>query len=141
MTSFTHLSDVGLIVSSLASRVTPASISPVLAEVLVDIPGDARPLFLLVAGLGGVIAILGIAVALVGLKLKEAAGAAGEARLPGGVTIEVRQISQGVVIAIVGAVILISSLYLYRETRTITTVETRTQNPDGTETLVVETAD
>ena len=39
------------------------------------------------------------------------------------------------------SVLMISSLYLYRETRTITTVETRTVNPDGTETLVVETAD
>ena len=141
MTSLTHLSDVGLIVSSLVSRAIPASISPVLAEVLVDIPGDARPLFLLVAALGGVIAILGIAVAVVGLRLKEAPGAGGQAQLPGGVAIQVSQISQGVVIAIVGAVILISSLYLYRETRTITTIETRTQNPDGTETLVVETAD
>jgi formate hydrogenlyase subunit 3/multisubunit Na+/H+ antiporter MnhD subunit len=141
MTPFTYLSDIAFVGSSLAWPETPVSITPVLAEVLVDIPGDARPLFLMVAGLGGLIAVLGIAVAVLGLRLKEAAGATVEGQLPGGVAIQLRQISQGVVIAIVGAVILISSLYLYRETRTITTIETRTENPDGTETLVVETAD
>jgi hypothetical protein len=141
MTHFTQFSYFAPVVSALAQSETPVNIIPVLAEVLVDIPGDARPLFLAVAGLGGLIAVLGIAVAVLGLRLKEAAGAIVEGQLPGGVAIQVRQINQGVVIAIVGAAILISSLYLYRETRTITTVESRTVNPDGTETLVVETAD
>ena len=75
------------------------------------------------------------------MRVKEALTAEVGVDLPGGGAVQVRQIGQGVVIAIVGAAILISTLYLYRETKTITSVETRTENPDGTETLVVQTQD
>lgn len=92
----------------------------------------ASYLFIVAAVLGGIIALLGIILAFRGVKSPTEVSI----KIPGVGTFKVNKIGQGVVLAIIGAIILVSALYLYPKTTTKTVIETTTiEGEDGTRTI------
>ncbi len=82
------------------------------------------------------IAVLGIRIALQG-----APGAGVSATAPGGASVAFTGITQGVVIAVNGGAILVGALYFCQQTTRTKTTTSTTQNPDGSTTTEVHTAD
>lgn len=107
-----------------------------LAEISEGPASGLQPLYYLVAALGAVIAILGIRIALHG-----APSAGVSASGPTGLGVTFSGVTQGVVIAIIGAVILVGSLYFSQQSITTTTTTTTTQNQDGSSTIEEVSAD
>jgi hypothetical protein len=92
----------------------------------------ASYLFIVVAVLGGIIALLGIILAFRGVK----SSAEVSIKIPGVGTFKFNKVGQGVVLAIIGAIILVSALYLYPTTTTKTVTETTIiEGEDGTRTI------
>lgn len=82
----------------------------------------AGVLFIVAAVIGGLIALLGIAIA-----FRSSGGNADiSATLPSGGSIKLRGVGQGVVIALIGAGVLVAALYFYPQEETIVTTETKT---------------
>jgi len=88
---------------------------------------------LLVAGFGGVIAILGIV-----LAVRGAMGSADVSASVGGGSVEFKRVSQGVVVTIVGAAVLLGAVYLLPDKRTerkVTGKDITIEHEEGHETL------
>ncbi len=103
-----------------------------LANVTTESSPGASYLFLLVAVFGGIIALLGIFLAFRGVKSPSDV----TIKIPGGGEVKFSKVGQGAVVAIIGAIILISALYLYPTTTTKTVTETTTiEGTDGTRTI------
>jgi hypothetical protein len=107
-----------------------------LAEFSVGPATGLQPMYYLIAAVGGVIAILGIRIAVQGAP---AAGVT--ATGPGGTSVAFSGITQGVVIAVIGGAILVGALYFSQQTTRTETSTSTTQNPDGSTTTEVHTAD
>ena len=97
----------------------------------------AEYLFIIVAVLGGIIAFLGIILAFRGVT----SPAEVSMKIPSIGTFNFNKIGQGVVLAIIGATILVFSLYLYPTTTTKTVTTTTTiDGEDDTRTIHEELA-
>lgn len=96
-------------------------------------PSKGAPyLFIVVAVLGGIIALLGIILVFHGVT----SPAEVSIKIPGIGTFKFNKVGQGVVLAIIGAIILVSTLYLYPTTTTKTVSETTIiEGEDGTRTI------
>jgi hypothetical protein len=94
-------------------------------------------LFLVVAVLGGLLTFLGFIIVLRGVN----APAEVSVNIPNLGEFKFSKVGQGIVLAIIGAIILISSLYFYPTTTIQTTTETTiTEDEDGTRTIHREMA-
>ena len=99
------------------------------AVVRTEPSNGASYLFILVAVLGGIIAFLGIILAFRGVI----SPAKVSLKIPNIGAFKLNKVGQGVVLAIIGAIILVSALYLYPTTTTKTITETTTtEGEDGT---------
>ena len=99
------------------------------AAVRTEPSNGASYLFIIVAVLGGIIAFLGIILAFRGVT----SPAEVSIKIPNIGTFKFNKVGQGVVLAIIGAIILVSALYLYPPTTTKTITETTTtEGEDGT---------
>ena len=93
-------------------------------------------LFIIIAVIGGIIALLGIILAFRGVT----SPAEVSIKIPNIGAFKFNKVSQGVVLAIIGAIILVSVLYLYPTTTTKTITETTTtEGEDGTRIIHRET--
>jgi hypothetical protein len=103
-----------------------------LAWAAVEPSKGASYLFIVAAVLGGIIALLGIILAFRGVKSPTKVSI----KIPGVGAFKVNKIGQGVVLVIIGAIILVSTLYLYPKTTTKTFTETITfEGEDSTRTI------
>lgn len=104
--------------------------NPAWAVVKTEPSSGASYLFTVVAALGGIIALLGIILAFRGVT----SPAEVSIKIPNVGAFKFNKVGQGVVLAVVGAVILVSALYLYPKTTTTKSFsETTTINEeDGT---------
>ena len=99
------------------------------AAVRTEPSNGASYLFILVAVLGGIIAFLGIILAFRSVT----SPAEVSLKIPNIGAFKFNKVGQGVVLAIIGAIILFSALYLYPTTTTKTITETTTtEGEDGT---------
>lgn len=102
------------------------------AAVRTEPSNGASYLFIVVAVLGGIIAFLGIILAFRGVT----SPAEVSIKIPNIGAFKFNKIGQGVVLAILGAIILVSALYLYPTTTTKTSTETTIiEGEDGTRTI------
>jgi len=107
------------------------------AAVRTEPSNGASYLFVVVAVLGGIIAFFGIILAFRGVRSPTEVSI----KIPNIGTLKFSKVGQGVVLAIIGAIILVSALYLYPPTTTKTITETTiTEGEDGTRTIHREMA-
>lgn len=114
--------------------VTP---SLALAVIITGPAQETSYLFIVITVLGGIIALLGIILTFRGVT----SPAEVTINIPGGGTFKFSRIGQGVILAIVGAIVLVSALYFHPTTTKSTTTETTTiTDESGTHTVHSETS-
>ena len=113
------------------------ALNPAWAAVRTEPSKGASYLFIVVAVLGGIVALLGIILAFRGAT----SPAEVSVEIPGGGTFRFSRVGQGVVLTIIGGIILVFALYLYPMTTTKTVTETTIiEGVDSTRTIHREMA-
>lgn len=106
--------------------------NPAWAVVTTESAEGASYLFIFIAFIGGIIALLGIILAFRGVT----SPAEVSIEIPGGGTFKFSKVGQGVVLTIIGGIILVFALYLYPTSTTKTVTETTTvEGGDDTRTI------
>jgi len=101
--------------------------NPAWAVVTTESAKGASYLFIFIAFIGGIIALLGIILAFRGVT----SPAEVSIEIPGGGTFKFSKVGQGAVLTIIGSIILVFALYLYPTTTTKTVTETTTVEGGG----------
>lgn len=107
------------------------------AVVKTEPSNGASYLFIVVAVLGGIITFLGIILTFRGVT----SPAEVSVKIPSIVAFKFNKVGQGVVLAIIGSIVLVSALYMYPSTTTKTITETTiTEGDNGVSTRHMEMA-